>query len=154
MIDNAPPWVAEQVRAAQAFIDREWSQHVHDTEHVQDRDWRLPEGLIRVLWGTKRPGLCACRYCTTVAWRQDERDLMHICRHCYHAANERAAEPDFLEQLAAAASAAIDNPSADPWVIIPPMVQVPSGRRQLGDAVAARLKGYGLDDTDRKEPHR
>lgn len=59
MIDNAPPWVVEEVRAAQAFIDREWSQHVHDTEHVQDRDWRLPEGLIRVLWGTKRPGLCA-----------------------------------------------------------------------------------------------
>jgi hypothetical protein len=115
---DKPPWVVE----AQAFIDREWARHLHDTVHVQDRDWRLPEGLARVLWGTKRPGLCGCRYCTTAAFLQDERDLMHICKHCYVDSTQIAQDPDFRQQLAEAASAALNDPSGAPWAIVPVMI--------------------------------
>lgn len=126
MIDNAPPWVVEQVREAQAFIDREWSAHVHDTEHVLKPDWRGEEYVIRN--------------------NDDDIVMVHSeCRYC-------ARRPTFEESLIDAATAAINDPSAA--LIIPPIIQVPEDRRQLGDAVADRLKGYGLDNTDRKEPHR
>jgi hypothetical protein len=125
MIDNAPPWVVEQVREAQAFIDREWSAHVHDTEHVLKPDWRGEEYLIRN--------------------NDDDIVMVHIeCRYC-------SRPPTFEESLIDAARAAINDAGA---ALIPPIIQVPEDRRQIGDAVAGRFEGYGIDHTDREEPHR
>ncbi len=119
MIDNQPPWVAEQVRQAQALVDRAWAAHVHDTEHAARPDWAMP---VHLWGGPVRQSLCGgCPYCATVAMRPNAHTgAMHLCRYCIAAAEGLARHPSFEESLIDAATAALNDPtSALPLVLAP-----------------------------------
>jgi hypothetical protein len=67
-MDLTPPWVADEVRAAQAFIDQAWAEHVHDTEHVFESDWQLgDEFILHNDLGDVLAVHLACRYCHAAA---------------------------------------------------------------------------------------
>ncbi len=66
--DLTPPWVRDEVAAAQAFIDREWSAHVHDTEHVHRPDWRVgPDVILYNSLGDVVIANIECSYCRIAA---------------------------------------------------------------------------------------
>ncbi len=64
------PWQAEELAAAQAFIDRAWATHLHDTVHIREDDWDAGEAIatriaaMRAGVGLPRTAPCLwCRYC-------------------------------------------------------------------------------------------
>lgn len=63
-MDLTPPWVRAEVAEAQAFIDRAWAEHVHDTEHVLAPDWQVgPETILYNSIGDVIVAHIECRYC-------------------------------------------------------------------------------------------
>lgn len=67
---DPPPWIAERVAEASAFIEYEWTAHLHTTDHVNRSDWQAEahvyDAITRMrvmsgleLWAPDR----TCRYC-------------------------------------------------------------------------------------------
>lgn len=73
-MDLTPPWVAEQVRRAQAFIDRAWAEHVHETEHATQPGWRVePDVILYNSIGEIQLVHAECRYCRIAALTESLR---------------------------------------------------------------------------------
>lgn len=68
-MELTPPWVRDEVAKAQAFIDRAWAEHVHDTEHVLAPDWRVePDVILYNSVGDVVIAHIECRYCRIAAY--------------------------------------------------------------------------------------
>jgi hypothetical protein len=72
--DLTPPWVRAEVAKAQAFIDREWAAHLHETTHVRLHDWRLaPDLILYSSLGDVQLVHVECRYCRIDAYTRSLR---------------------------------------------------------------------------------
>lgn len=85
MDELTPPWVTDEVRRAQVFIDQAWAEHVHDTEHAIEPDWHsLPGDLA---YNSLRGAIIAridCRYCRIGALTESLREWYEQQQHPEH----------------------------------------------------------------------